>query len=106
MPAPRRYANPAQRQAAYRARLAEAKQQEGLAQRIPAFPAVAPLPGPRRWQALTQHALLLLQIVQEEMQHYYDERSERWQESERGEAFLERLQAIQEAHSATEDGWR
>jgi len=30
------------------------------------------------------------------MQEYYDERSEQWSESERGEDFAERLEAVQE----------
>ena len=34
------------------------------------------------------------------MQEYYDQRSVAWQESARGETFLERLQAVQEALSA------
>lgn len=104
MPTPRQYANPAERQAAYRARLAAARKQEQEAKELP-LPAVASLPGPARWQALRRQAALLLERAEEEMQAYYDQRSERWQESERGEAFLERLEALQELHEAAEQLW-
>ena len=103
MPTPRQYANRAQRQAAYRQRIAEARRKEMEARGVPPLPAVATIPGHPRWQALIQQAVLLLQTVQEEMQNYYDQRLDTWQESERGEAFLEHLQAVQEAQSVTED---
>lgn len=106
MPTPRQYANQGQRQAAYRQRLAEARTKELEARRMPPLPAVATMPGHPRWQALTQQAILLLQTVQQEMQDYYDRRSDAWQEAERGETFLERLQAVQEAQAATEDLYR
>jgi hypothetical protein len=106
MPTPRQYANPAERQAAYRARLAAARKQEQEAKGLPPLPAVASLPGQARWQALRRQAALLLQHAQEEMQAYYAQRSERWQDSERGEAFLERLEALQELHEAAEQLWR
>ncbi len=49
---------------------------------------------------MNQQALLLLQTVQEEIQDYYDERSDLWKESERGEMMAERLQALQEVIAA------
>ena len=57
MPTPRRYANPAQRQAAYRERLAEARKQELQAKGIPPMPAIPTMPGSRRWDAMNQQAL-------------------------------------------------
>lgn len=106
MPTPRQYTNHAERQAAYRARLAAARKQEQETKGLPALPPVASLPGVARWQALSRQAVLLLDRAQEEMQAYYDQRSERWQESERGEAFLERLDALQELREAAEQLWR
>ena len=103
MPTPRRYANQAARQAAYRGRRAAARNKELAAKGLPALPAIATMPGHVRWQAQLRQAGLLLQTVQAEMQEYYDQRSESWQESERGETFLERLQAVQEVHGAAED---
>jgi hypothetical protein len=103
MPTPRRYASQAERQAAYRQRQAEARSKEHAAKGLPPLPAVASIPGHARWQALVGQAELLLGTVQEEMQEYYDGRSQSWQEGERGEAFLERLQAVQEAQAVLVD---
>jgi hypothetical protein len=103
MPTPRRYTNPAQRQAAYRQRVAEARRQELQARGMPPLPAIPTMPGVRRWEAMTQQALLLLQSVQEEMQEYCDERSDTWRESERGERVAERLQALQDAIAVVEE---
>ena len=103
MPTPRRHTHQAARQAAYRQRLAEARRKEQEAKGLPPLPAVASLPGHRRWQALVRPADLLLHTVQEEMQDYFHERSEAWQQGERGEAFLESLQAVQEAQSSAEE---
>ena len=103
MPTPRRYPDAAARQAAYRARQAEARRQEQAAKGLPALPAVATLPGYARWRTLVRQATLLLQTVQEEMQAYHDDRSESWQESERGECFREELEALQAAQSAVEE---
>jgi hypothetical protein len=96
MPTPRRYPLAAARQAAYRARLARQRQPEHSNQNLPPLPAVSPLPGYRRWHTLLHHARSLTQIVTREMQGYYHERSESWQDSERGEAFQERLAAAEE----------
>lgn len=101
MPTPRQYEGPAQ--AAYRRRAAEARKKELTAKGVPPLPGVATIPGHLRWQALTRQASMLLQTVQEEMQDYYDRRSDSWQESDRGADFLERMQAIQDAQSVTAD---
>ena len=103
MPTPRRHANHAGRQAAYRQRQAQARSKELEAKQLPPLPAVATLPGHARWRALTRQASLLLQTVQEEMHAYYEQRSDSWQESERGETLLERLEAIHEAQTVVEE---
>ena len=103
MPTPRRHANHAARQAAYRERQAEARSNEWASKGMPSLPALATVPGHPRWQALIRQASLLLETVQEEMQPYYDHRTETWQESERGADFLERLEALQEVQSAVDD---
>jgi len=102
MPTPRRYDNRAQQQAAYRQRLAHARTQEQRSKGLPPLPPIATMPGTRRWEAMTQQAVLLLQTVQEEMQDYCDERSEVWQESERGDDMTERLRAVEDAVTAIE----
>jgi hypothetical protein len=102
MPTPRRYASHAERQAAYRRRVAAARQHELQAKGMPSLPRVPNLPGTRRWAAMTEQALVLLQTIQEEMEEYHEQRSQQWQESERGEAMGERLQALQEVIAAVE----
>ena len=88
MPTPRQYASAAHRQAAYRLR--------SRAQ-APSAHGVAPLPsqpGRRRWAALCAQALSLVELAGREMEVYYDQRSEAWQESERGEAFGEVMESV------------
>ena len=99
MPTLRKYATPAARQAAYRQRQAEAMRQLAAQARTPPSGPAHP-PSPSRWRGLLQQAQRLLDTVEEEMATYYDQRSERWQESERGEAFRERLEGLQETQAA------
>lgn len=94
MPQPRKHSDHAARQAAYRVRQTKA-QQEQLHQRgLPPLPAITTLPGSARWNSALQAARCLLVQVSEEMQAYYDDRSEVWQESDRAESFVERQEAI------------
>ena len=58
------------------------------------------MPGQARWTALLAQAQWALLQVSSQMQEYYDERSEAWQESERGEDFAQRLEAVQEVLEA------
>ena len=71
----------------------------------PGSPRIPPVPGPRRWRALSQQARHLLEQIQEEMEDYYDERSESWQESARGECHREQQEALQELQSTLEELW-
>lgn len=103
MPTPRRYASPAERQSAYRRRCAALRSKELEAKGMPPLPAIASMPGHDRWQAVIRQASQLIETVQEEMGDYYEQRSENWRESDRGEAFLDRLQAVQEAQAAVEE---
>ena len=103
MPTPRRYANRAQQQAAYRQRLREGQTQELLRNGLPPLPRVPTIPGKRRWNAAATQALLLLQTIRDEMQDYYEERSEDWQEGERGEDHSQHLEAVEEAIAAVEE---
>ncbi|MDQ3815389.1 MAG: hypothetical protein M3347_15835 [Armatimonadota bacterium] len=96
MPQARHYANAAQRQAAYRQRQVQAHAAQLAQQSLPPLPALPTVPGQARWSALLQPAQWALAQMSQEMQAYYDERSEAWQESERGECFQERLAAVQE----------
>ena len=99
MPTPRQYASAAQRQAAYRLRCRE----EGRLAR-----GVAPLPtqpGRRRWAALRGQTLFLVEQLGHEMEVHYDQGSEAWQDSERGEAFTEVMESLtQMAEALSEVG--
>ena len=88
MPAPRKYASAAQRQAAYRLRCRERTQAAGRTAPLPASP------GRRRWEAMCGQALCLLQAMSQELEAYADARTEAWQESERGEAFGDLLESV------------
>jgi hypothetical protein len=97
MPQARKYASGAERQAAYRQRQEAARREEREERGLPALPPIATLPGTARWRAALSAARVLVEQVGEEMEAYYQERSEPWQESERGEQFRERLEEVQEA---------
>ena len=84
----------AERQAAYRARRAAQKETTWT------WP---PKPGYRRWDAMIWQACTLLETVTAEMDDYYEERAERWKESERGEDFTERRESIEEVVTLLRD---
>jgi hypothetical protein len=82
-------ADNAGRQAAYRKRR-RAQIDDLLTMRgLPALPAVATIPGWPRWKEAMGRIAVQLEVIEREMTDYFDERSERWQESERAEAFDE-----------------
>ena len=95
MPQERKHASSAVRQAAYRARREQARQVELAAKGLPALPRIPTLPGWPRWNAsfTAAHALIADSLV--EMQDYFDDRSESWQESERGEAHQEKIESVE-----------
>ncbi len=94
MPQPRLYRSDADRQAAYRARCRQARQQQMEAKGLPPIPALPTVAGRARWKAALCQAEQLVGIVFQEMQDYYDERSQEWQESEKADQFLERHEQI------------
>lgn len=99
MPQPKKYASHAQRQRAYRIRCNQVRQLELVAKGLPCLPAISSIPGLQRWKASLEAASLLIACTANEMQDYYDERSEIWQESERGinhDARREELEALLE----------
>lgn len=88
MPAHKKYTNSAQRQAAYRLRC-KRRCEPSL---------IAPASGAayHRWEKMRKQALGLLNVVIDEMEIYYDQRSETWQDSQRAEAFLETKESLEE----------
>lgn len=94
MPQPRRYADHAARQRAYRTRQEQARLAEQQAKGLPPAPALSALPSRARWQALITRAHLALETARDEMQGYADERSDAWQLSARAEALTDQIEAL------------
>lgn len=93
MPTPRKYASAAQRQAAYRRRLAAQSQMKPM-------PTV---PGHRRWRTMRNQCTSILDAAVAEMEVYHDQRSDAWQDSERGEEFTEMMESMAEIAAALRD---
>jgi hypothetical protein len=96
-------AQTAQRQQRFRERQALARRMEQQSKGLPALPAIPTLPGWARWNALLKSAVAQVEQVCEEMQAYYEARSEVWQESERAEIFAERQEQIEAVRSQLAD---
>ena len=94
MPQPRLHADHAARQRAYRARQAQARRAEQQERGLPPAPALPTLPSRARWQALMTRAQLALETARDEMQAYADERSDAWQQSERGAALAAQIEQL------------
>ena len=100
MPTPRQYKSAAERQAAYQKRKDAARDEELRGKGLPSLPLISTMPGTRRWKGMLDLARALVQGVCDERESCYDDRSEEWQESERGETFLENSEPIGEAREA------
>jgi hypothetical protein len=61
---------------------------------LPPLPAVSTIPGWPRWKEAMGRIAAQLEVIESEMADYYDQRSERWQEGERAEAFDENLNVL------------
>lgn len=94
MPAKRKYDTTAQRQAAYRMRCRAAYNELSAQKGIPQLPPIPTMPSHRRWDAMLQMALRIVQSTHSEMQNYFDLRSESWQESDKAEVFIERMDEL------------
>jgi hypothetical protein len=94
MPQPKQHSSNAARQAAYRERLKAQPKPAGTPKPLPSKR------GPARWRALQARAQAALEALRDELQEVYDDRSEAWQESERGEEWQERLGALDSAIEA------
>jgi hypothetical protein len=94
MPQKRKYQTDSARQAAYRSRCAKARKQELADPRLPSLPAVSSMPGTVRWNTVIRRCTDLLALIRDETASYYEDRSEAWQEGDRGEAHAERVEAL------------
>jgi hypothetical protein len=97
MPQPRQHADAAAKQRAYRARQAQARHDEMQAKGLPLAPPLPTLPSRTRWQALLAQARLSLETARDEMQTYFDERSETWQQGERAAALQDHIDSLGQA---------
>ena len=95
MPAARKYENAADRQAAYRARR---KTRGDSATSAAAAGSVY-----RRWEAMQRQALSILEQVTSEMEVYFDQRSEAWRDSDRGETFAEMMESLADVVEAAKE---
>jgi hypothetical protein len=100
MPQPRRHQSAAAKQRSYRQRLEARFGDSVCTGRIPKGSAVPGIPSTARWRALRGQAIEVLGILKDEMESYQADRSDNWQQSERGEAFQEKLDLLQEAMEA------
>ncbi len=94
MPQPRKYNSPAERQAAYRKSQQQAiaahLEQKGL----PPLPVVSTIPGRVRWNQAMSAIESQLSRIELEMENYHDARSDRWQESDKGDEFRQKLEGV------------
>ena len=95
MPKERKHTSSAARQAAYRTRCVRAQAIVLASKGLPQLPAISTMPGWPRWNASLNTARELVERTVEEMQEYYDERSEQWQEGEKAIEFQERIDTVQ-----------
>jgi hypothetical protein len=103
MPEPRTPVSHAARQSAYRKRQEASRIRQLQERGLPPLPAISLIPGTHRWRQTVAAAVTLLTTVEKEMDAYYHARTDRWQDSDRGEDFSERLAAIQEARVSVTD---
>ena len=92
----RHYASDAQRQVAYRQRLTQARAAQLATKGIPNLPVPTNMPGNQRWNALLAQARRALDTMESEMQAYAQARSPFWQESDKGEEFQDKTEAVTE----------
>ena len=103
MPQPKHYISHAERQAAYRTRCKQARNAELAAKGLPTLPAISTIPGWSRWNAAINAAHKLISSTISEMQDYFDDRSETWQESDRADEHQEKINALQAVLDALAD---
>ena len=106
MPRPRynadRTLSDAEKQKAYRERQKQAREQELQQKGMPASRPIPSMPDTPRWNALLDAARANIETARGEMQTYFDERSEEWQEGDRGQTMQERIEQLETALDALE----
>jgi hypothetical protein len=100
MPTPKRHDSAAARQRDYRRRRKLARLSSPSPESLPGTASIAAMPSTARWKALRHQAEAALQTLFEEMEIYQEQRSESWQEGDKGQAFQEALDKLEEAIDA------
>lgn len=96
MPQSRQYHSNAARQAAFRRRSNQRMAALQAAKGLTPLPSGTTMPGWQRWRQVLAQAEQALRSAHEQMKEYYDERSDEWLESEKADAFTERMEAVEE----------
>ncbi len=96
MPQPKIYGSRSEQQAAYRLRVKRSQEELLLLKKLPPLPAIPTVPGYVRWTAMAKRVEQWVTTIQQEMDNYYSDRSEVWQESEKGAEFQEKLELLDE----------
>jgi hypothetical protein len=90
------------RQRAFRQRQRDAKA-AALVTGAPAAPQIATIPGIARWTTLHEQARRAIETMRDEMEAYKSDRSEQWQDSEKGAAFEDMIDRAAELLAAVEE---
>lgn len=88
-------ASNAERQKAFRERLRQRLAAVDTPATLPDKPIIGAMPANKRWAAMLDQAKAILTTRRDEMQEYFDDRTETWQEGDKGAAFQERLDAME-----------
>jgi hypothetical protein len=70
---------------------------------LPDLPAIATIPGWARWKEAMTRIVYQMEMVENEMTQYYDERSDRWQESDQADTFYERREILRHIIESTQE---
>ena len=103
MPPPRKYQTDAERQRAYRERQEAARCAALEAKGLPTTAAIPTMPSLLRWKALREQAQAVLAHDAGGKEAYREERTEQWQESEKGAAFQDIVDQVDTARASVEE---
>jgi hypothetical protein len=87
-------AQAALRQSRFRKRQQEVRRREQREKGLPPMPKITAMPGKARWQATVEAAEALLSQAAEEMEEYWENRSETWKESYAASELLQRRKRL------------
>jgi hypothetical protein len=89
-----KYASNAERQRAYRRRKRDRIDDILSMKGLPSLPAISSIPGWPRWKEGMTRIAAQMEVIESEMTDYFDERTERWQESDKAETFDQNLNTL------------